>query len=84
MKWKTHITEDHCIWNYLAFIYNIENKTQESEFNGIESYVLEKLESNEINWFPINRAKMMEIESKSIENEFKCKINEISERIKQM
>lgn len=37
-----HIERDHNLWNYLYYIYHIKT-TDKTEFNGIESYVFEKL-----------------------------------------
>merc|ERR1712227_446029 len=35
---KMHIRQDHYMWNYLFYIYNL-NKKDKTDFNGIESYV---------------------------------------------
>ena len=39
---KKHIKRDHYLWDYMFYIYNVKNK-DETEFNGIESYVHEKV-----------------------------------------
>ena len=52
--------------------------------NGIESYVYKKVLDNEVNWFPIGRAKCIEKESKSIKNEFTEKISTIQFQLKKI
>ena len=44
------------MWNYLFFIYYL-NWKQPDEYSGIESYVAEKLEQNDLQWFPFNKAR---------------------------
>eukprot|EP00828_Plagiopyla_frontata_P048512 TRINITY_DN931_c0_g1_i2.p2 TRINITY_DN931_c0_g1~~TRINITY_DN931_c0_g1_i2.p2 ORF type:complete len:237 (-),score=42.50 TRINITY_DN931_c0_g1_i2:215-925(-) len=47
-----HIKEDHNLWKYLFFIAYLREK-EETEYTGLESYVAEQLEKQEIGWFPI-------------------------------
>ena len=51
MNFEIHIKEDHNLWNYLFFIGYLKNKDQ-TEFTGIESYVIDQIQAGEINWFP--------------------------------
>lgn len=46
-----HQSRDHNMWNYIFYIFYLKNKDA-TEYNGIESYVSDKLESNDISWFP--------------------------------
>ena len=39
----------------MFYIYYIENK-DETDYNGIESYIIESLNNKDINWFPIMKA----------------------------
>lgn len=39
------------MWNYLFYIAYLNDK-KKTEYTGIESYVSEKLEKDEISWFP--------------------------------
>ncbi|EAR92909.2 zinc finger, C2H2 type family protein (macronuclear) [Tetrahymena thermophila SB210] len=55
---KSHIKEDHYMWNYLYYIAYLKDKTK-TEYTGIESYVADKLAKKEITWFPTNRALCM-------------------------
>eukprot|EP00828_Plagiopyla_frontata_P047805 TRINITY_DN8946_c0_g1_i2.p1 TRINITY_DN8946_c0_g1~~TRINITY_DN8946_c0_g1_i2.p1 ORF type:complete len:322 (+),score=24.70 TRINITY_DN8946_c0_g1_i2:130-1095(+) len=59
-----HIERDHCLWNYLYFIYHLQAKNS-TEYNGIESYVHDKLKNDDSAWFPLNKAMSL---SDSLEN----------------
>jgi hypothetical protein len=48
---KYHIKEEHYLWNYLFYIAYIKNKDP-TELSGIESYVADKIDSEDISWFP--------------------------------
>lgn len=39
---EKHIERDHHLWNYLFYLYHL-NITDETEYNGIESYVADKV-----------------------------------------
>jgi len=39
------------LWNYVYFIIHLKSK-DESDFNGVESYIYEQLEAEEMDWFP--------------------------------
>jgi len=43
------------MWNYLFYIGYLYDKDT-TEFTGIESYVADKLEKEEISWFPTYKA----------------------------
>lgn len=50
-----HYKVDHYMWNYLFYMYNLEQKDI-NEYNGIETYVHQLIEEEDIKWFPILRA----------------------------
>lgn len=50
-----HIERDHQCWNYVFYLYYLEKKDP-TEFNGIESYIQEKLDVEDISWFPIMKS----------------------------
>lgn len=67
------------MWNYLYFMYNIKKKDP-TEYNGIESYVSEMMEKDDIKWFPQNQSIILE---KSESNDtIEDKIDSITEQIK--
>ena len=39
------------MWNYLFYIAYLKDK-DETEYTGIESYVREKVDKQDISWFP--------------------------------
>ena len=46
-----HIKDDHYMWNYLFYIAYLFEKDS-SDYTGIESYVREKVDKQDISWFP--------------------------------
>lgn len=44
------------MWNYLFFIAYIKWK-KETDYTGIESYVNQKYNQSEYDWFPFNKAR---------------------------
>jgi len=52
---ENHIEKQHHLWNYVFFIYSV-NAKDPTEYNGIESYVQEKLQAEDISWFPLHKA----------------------------
>jgi hypothetical protein len=61
---KIHITADHNMWNYLAFIIYVWEQDKDDD-DGLEQYVRRCLESNDISWFPMNRALRLTITNKA-------------------
>ena len=51
---ETHVEEDHEVWNYVFFLIHLEAKDQ-SDMNGIESYIKEMYDQQETSWFPLHR-----------------------------
>lgn len=66
------------MWNYLFYIAYVREK-EPTEYTGIESYVADQLERNEIQWFPYYRALCLKDDSAEMENK---KAKENMERIK--
>jgi len=66
------------MWNYLFYIAYVREK-ESTEYTGIESYVADQLERNEIQWFPHYRALCIKDDSNEIESK---KAKENLERIK--
>ncbi|EAR98945.2 MIR domain protein (macronuclear) [Tetrahymena thermophila SB210] len=53
---QEHIKLNHHMWNYVNFIAYLRTKDP-TDLSGIESYVMSKLEMNDVTWFPINKAR---------------------------
>jgi hypothetical protein len=54
IKFEVHLRRDHYQWNYLYYITYLRKKDQ-SEYTGTESYVNERLNRMDLDWFPIQR-----------------------------
>ncbi len=54
--------EDHNLINYFSFLFYL-NEKEFDELNGIESYVLELIKKESLDWFPIQRCIKMEKEN---------------------
>ena len=52
---KQHIKEDHHMWNYLYFIFFIWEQDKDDD-DGLELFIRQAIENNDISWFPINKA----------------------------
>jgi hypothetical protein len=52
---KNHIKHDHNMWSYLYFIFFLWEQDKDDD-DGLEYYVRHKVSSNEITWFPMNKA----------------------------
>ena len=49
-----HCEEDHNPWNYFYFMYFLKMKDH-TEYNGIESYIDSKLETDDTSWIPYDK-----------------------------
>ena len=56
-----HVKEEHYQWNYLFYIGYIKDK-EPTEYTGLESYVADLIEKEDIAWFPNHRAIMIKEE----------------------
>lgn len=57
---KIHITTDHNMWNYLFFIIYVWEQDKDDD-DGLEQYVRKSLETNDISWFPMNKALQLSV-----------------------
>ena len=57
-NFENHVEFDHNIWDYIYFIYSIKKKDY-TEYNGIESYVKEKIDKEDIRWLPFYRTRVL-------------------------
>jgi len=57
------------MWNYINYKAYLDNKDK-NEFYGIEKYIYNKIENNEIDWFPIGKSTCINnaIDDKTKEN----------------
>lgn len=52
LAFEKHVDEDHNVWNYLYFMYYLQNKDF-TEHTGIESRVKFMIEKEDSSWIPI-------------------------------
>ncbi len=52
---RTHITHDQNLWNYLYFIMYIWQQDKDDD-DGLESYVRKCIDAKDLIWFPMNKA----------------------------
>lgn len=43
------------MWNYVFYLAYLKDK-RKSDYNGIETYITEKMKNYDNSWFPINKA----------------------------
>jgi hypothetical protein len=76
IEFDDHTTSAHNVWNYIFFLYSIKKKDV-TEYNGLESYVREMVEREDIGWIPLMKA----IDIKQNDKEQK---NSLDESLKQL
>ena len=52
---EDHCENDHNMWNYIFYIIHLQRKDP-TEYSGLESYVWEKYEEEDISWLPLHKA----------------------------
>ena len=50
-----HIDDDHNLWYYVYYLVHLDLKDS-SDYSGVESYVSEKQELEDISWVPSHKA----------------------------
>ena len=50
-----HTDHDHNMWNYIFYIIHLQTKDP-TEYSGVESYVWEKYQDEDISWLPLHKA----------------------------
>jgi hypothetical protein len=55
VDFMAHIQKSHYLWNYLFLLYHIRKKPK-TELNGIENFIIEQLDADRIDWFPIGQS----------------------------
>jgi inositol 1,4,5-triphosphate receptor type 1/inositol 1,4,5-triphosphate receptor type 3 len=68
------------MWNYLFFIAYL-NEKDETELTGNEQYIIDKLEKQDLNWFPFNKARELDGLGEDEEEEEKNRITRIASEV---
>lgn len=45
----------HNIWNYFFYMYTLERMKESNDFTGIEYWIQDKINKEDIEWFPYQR-----------------------------
>lgn len=84
---QKHIEKDHNLWYYVFYIMYLKSKDQ-TEFLGIESYVMDKFNQDDVSFFPLHRALILEekkggrtIDQNEVNKE---KLEALQEKLRQM
>ena len=72
---EPHIANDHNMWNYIYYLIHLETKDP-TEFTGVESYVKDKYEKEDITWFPLHKAMVIDNPEEGEEKEQKRMMKE--------
>lgn len=56
---ENHIEKDHNIWYYIYYIVHLRQKDQ-TEYTGVESQVWERYNNDDIAWFPLHKAMILD------------------------
>ena len=78
-EFEDHIITKHYLWNYMFYIYQLKKK-DDSDYNGIETYIMECYDENEdIGWFPVQPEDLDDDEGR--EELFKEKLSNMKDKI---
>jgi len=63
-----HRDEEHNVWNYVLFIIYLRRRDP-TEFNGVESYVWERLKEHDMQWIPTRTSFAIQNEGITVKDE---------------
>ena len=69
---KVHVKYEHHMWNYLYFFIYLWEQDKDDD-DGLEWFVRRQIEKGKVNWFPMNKALSMEVET-TTEEKFRHEI----------
>jgi len=67
-NFEDHTRIEHSLWNYLYYMVYLNTKNK-LDYTGTESYVYEKIENEDLSWFPIQRAIILNTTQKEEEEQ---------------
>ena len=59
LDFKKHVREEHNLWDYAFFRLYLDKKERE-DYSGLETYCADLIHKQNITWFPIKKAKVIE------------------------
>ena len=64
---------DHNLWNYVYYIVYLTTKDQ-TDYTGVESYVHELYQDQNVDWMPMNQALELESKEEELEEQMEQKV----------
>lgn len=59
IKFDKHTRQDHYMWNYVFFLVYLYRKDS-TEYTGIEQYIADLIERDDLSFFPVLRSLVLE------------------------
>jgi len=79
VKFEHHVFQEHYMWSYARFLMRLE-MAQDSDLNGLESYVQEKVKVGDFqSWYPIDKALSLETEEDNKYSEKDLRVKDLEE-----
>jgi hypothetical protein len=72
---EQHITLEHNMWKYAYYMVYLETKDP-TEYTGLETYVSEMVEEEDMNFYPLEKALCMEDDGEEEEDPFQTEVNQ--------
>ena len=81
-----HCKNDHNMWNYVFYIIHLKMKDP-TEYTGVESYVWDKYDKEDISWLPLHKAMIIDSpddkeNEEDDEEKLKMKLEELYDRLR--
>ena len=81
---ETHTEQEHNVWHYVYFLYTLTYKDK-TEHDGIESYISDCLQRDDISWMPILRSMSVSNQEQDIQArdlQFRQKVDKLLQSVK--
>jgi len=69
VSFEKHTRLEHDVWNYIYYLVYMDQKDK-FEYNGTESYIYDKIQADDLSWFPIQRAMSLKDNAVEIKEDF--------------
>lgn len=55
-SFEEHKMKRHCIWDYFYYLYYLEKLKSNTEYTGVEYWIVEQIKNEKIEWFPLDES----------------------------
>jgi len=69
VSFEEHIRSEHNLWNYIYYIVYLQQKNK-FDYNGTEYFINEKIQNDDLTWFPLQKAMSLPNASHEIIEDF--------------